>query len=238
MSKEIGLIRTQANEIINTLNLNVGFEEFYSIIKVQCFKGKDPSHAQLSSFLVLASTYRLNPLLKEIYAFPSNGGIQPIISIDGWLKIAHSNGTLRGIKHEVIFDKDGKPTAVKCVLSIKDWDFPVETIELMSENKRDTPTWKQYPLRMLKHRATAQAIRMAFNVNAMLDDEYEAMSDKQRPSKEKVMTEAQLKDAIDQIINEKDESAKKTILDVVLSHTDNDDQRDRLKDAYEVINAD
>lgn len=178
MSKEQGLIRTETTELINALGLKTGFDEFYTIIKAQCFGGKDPSHAHLSSFLVLASTYKLNPLLKEIYAFPSGGGIQPIISIDGWLKIAHSSGKLRGIKHDVIFDKDNNVTAVKCTLSVKDWDFPVETLELMSENKRNTPTWKQYPLRMLKHRATTQAIRMAFNVNAMLEDEFQGWQEK------------------------------------------------------------
>lgn len=184
MSKEIGIIRANTEELSNHLGLHVGFEEMYSIMKAQCFGGKDPSHAQMSAFVVLANQYKLNPLTKEIYAFPSGGGITPIVGIDGWLKIAHSNPNFNGITHELIMDDKGGVVAVKCIVARKDFAFHTETIEFMSENRRNSPTWKQFPVRMLKHRATAQAIRMAFNVNAMMEDEYHGMNDKQSLSDE------------------------------------------------------
>lgn len=177
--KNKGIIRTNAQELSDSLGLHVTFEDLYPIMKAQCFGGRDPSPAQMASFIVLANQYKLNPLTKEIYAFPSGGGITPIISIDGWIKIAHSSKDLRGIKHEMITDESGNVVAVKCIIARDGWEFHTETTEYMSENRRNTPTWKQYPIRMLKHRATAQAIRMAFNVNAMSEDEYEAMNDKQ-----------------------------------------------------------
>src|ERR1041385_230349 len=50
------------------------------------------SNEQLVAFLVVAKEYNLSPFTKEIFAFPGrNGGIQPIVSIDGWLKIINSH---------------------------------------------------------------------------------------------------------------------------------------------------
>ena len=169
------LIKSEVVSLTKSLNLSVDPEEFYSIMAAQCFGGKTPTNGQLASFLALANQYKLNPLTKEIYAFPSGGAIQPIIGIDGWIKIAHSSGDLRGIKHEVITNEQGEVIAVKCIIARDGWEFYTETVEYMSENRRNTQTWKQFPVRMLKHRATAQAIRMAFNVNAMIEDEYEQM---------------------------------------------------------------
>lgn len=177
-NKAVGIIRANADELSQKLGLHVDFEEFYAIMKANCFGNKNPSHAQMSAFMVLANQYKLNPLTKEIYAFPSGGGITPIIGIDGWLKIAHSSGKCTGITHELIMGENNEVIAVKCRVSRLDFDYPTETVEFMSENRRNSPTWKQSPVRMLKHRATAQAIRMAFNVNAMMEDEYEAMHDK------------------------------------------------------------
>ena len=46
---------------------------------------------QITAFLMVAKEYKLNPITKEIYAFPAKGGgVQPIVSIDGWLKLSQS----------------------------------------------------------------------------------------------------------------------------------------------------
>lgn len=175
--KAVGIIRANADELSQKLGLHVDFEEFYAIMKANCFGNKNPSHAQMSAFMVLANQYKLNPLTKEIYAFPSGGGITPIIGIDGWYKIAHSSGKCTGITHEFIMGENNQVIAIKCRVSRSDFDYPTETIEFMEENNTRKGVWSTRPIRMLKHRATAQAIRMAFNVNAMLDDEFKDMSD-------------------------------------------------------------
>lgn len=195
----MSMVKNEIATLSKSLGLSVSPDEFYAVMAANCFGGETPTQGQLAAFLALANQYKLNPLTKEIYAFPSGGGITPIIAIDGWIKIAHSSGDLRGIKHEVIANDKGDVVAVKCILARKDWEFYTETTEYMSENRRNTPTWKQYPIRMLKHRATAQAIRMAFNVNAMLEDEYDQWQDEEKgiadiidaeDKKERVLEEA------------------------------------------------
>src|SRR6185312_9805599 len=57
------------------------------------------SNEQLVAFLVVAKEYNLSPFTKEIFAFPGRGGgIQPIVSIDGWLKIINSHAQFDGME--------------------------------------------------------------------------------------------------------------------------------------------
>ena len=46
------------------------------------------TNEEMLSFVVVANQYGLNPFTREIYAFPArNGGIQPVVSVDGWIKM-------------------------------------------------------------------------------------------------------------------------------------------------------
>ena len=55
------------------------------------------SHEELMVFMSIANEYRLNPLTKEIYAFNNRGAIQPIVSIDGWLKVINTHPQFDGM---------------------------------------------------------------------------------------------------------------------------------------------
>ena len=47
--------------------------------------GTKPEH--LMAFLAVAKQHNLNPLTREIYAFPAkSGGISVVMSVDGWTK--------------------------------------------------------------------------------------------------------------------------------------------------------
>jgi len=134
------------------------------------------SDAQFAAFCMVAKQYNLNPLTKEIYAFPAKGGgIVPIVSIDGWCNIINSNPQLDGIQF-VDHITDGKLTAITCKISRKDRALPVECVEYMDECKGASEPWKRWPARMLRHKALIQCARYAFSLSGIYDqDEAERM---------------------------------------------------------------
>lgn len=160
--------------------LKVSEQELESIVMntVMPNGGRQVTTDQFVSFLAVANEYKLNPLVKEIYAFPAKGGgIQPIVSIDGWLKIINQQVQFDGMEHEDII-VDGKLFAIKCSIFRKDTKRPVSVTEYMSECSRNTDTWKQYPSRMLRHKATIQAGRYAFGISGIIDpDEADRFTD-------------------------------------------------------------
>ena len=161
---------------------DMGSAEFVNTIKATCLPS-NASDAQFASFLMVAKEYNLNPLTKEIYAFPSKGGIQPIVSIDGWMKMINSHPDFDGLEFKDQFD-DGKLVAVTAKIYRKDRSHPVEVTEYMSECKRNTDPWKQWPARMLRHKATIQAARYAFSFSGIMEqDEFDRM-----PAAEKDIT--------------------------------------------------
>ncbi|WP_024602894.1 recombinase RecT [Pseudoalteromonas sp. TB41] len=140
--------------------------------------GKPVTREQFASFIAVANEYSLNPLVKEIYAFPAKGGgIQPIVSIDGWLRIINSHHDFDGMVFNDIRD-GANLIAVTCRIFKKNCQHPIEVTEYMEECKRTTDTWKQWPARMLRHKATIQAGRYAFGISGIIDpDEAERFKD-------------------------------------------------------------
>lgn len=135
---------------------------------------------QFAAFLLVARVHNLNPITKEIFAFPANGGIQPIVSVDGWAKLMNSHPQFDGLVFEDHLDGAGKITAITAKVFRKDRTHPVEVTEYMAECVRQTPTWKQWPARMLRHKATIQAARLAFGFAGIMEpDEFERMGDAQ-----------------------------------------------------------
>ncbi|MBE0418522.1 recombinase RecT [Pseudoalteromonas nigrifaciens] len=140
--------------------------------------GKPVTREQFVSFIAVANEYSLNPLVKEIYAFPAKGGgIQPIVSIDGWLRIINSHHDFDGMVFDDI--RDGASLiAVTCRIFKKNCKHPIEVTEYMEECRRPTDTWKQWPARMLRHKATIQAGRYAFGISGIIDpDEADRFKD-------------------------------------------------------------
>lgn len=142
-----------------------------STLKATAFKqsgNNQVSDEQMASLLIVANEYNLNPFTKEIYAFPSNGGIQPIVSIDGWLKIINSHPKFDGMEFEDERE-GGNLTAVTCRIFRKDRSHAVEVTEYLSECSRNTDPWRKYPVRMLRHKATIQCARYAFSFSGIVD---------------------------------------------------------------------
>lgn len=136
------------------------------------------SREQFAAFLLVAKEYNLNPLTKEIYAFPARtGGIQPIVSIDGWCNLINSQPALDGVEFDDHLEGN-KVTAITCRIWRKDRQKPIVVTEYLAECQRSTDPWKQYPRRMLRHKALIQAARYAFGFAGIVDpDEAERIAD-------------------------------------------------------------
>nr|DAR95006.1 MAG TPA: RecT protein [Caudoviricetes sp.] len=127
--------------------------------------------AEIVAFLAIAKQYNLNPITKEIYAFANRGGVQPIVSIDGWIKIINSHPQFNGMEFDDHLDANGALQSVTCRIYRKDREHAVEVTEYMKECRRGTEPWKQWPSRMLRHKATIQAARYAFGFSGIVDQD-------------------------------------------------------------------
>ena len=127
------------------------------------------SDDELMALVVVSNEYGLNPFLKEIYAFPKKGGgIQPLISVDGWVRMMNSNPAFDGIEFE--FSNDEGDTACTATIHIKGRSKPVRVTEYKSECERNTDPWKTCPRRMLRHKALIQACRVAFGFSGAFEE--------------------------------------------------------------------
>lgn len=152
--------------------LDLQADDFENVIKKTIFPaGKSVTNEQFVTFLSVASQYDLNPLTKEIYAFPAKGGgIQPIVSIDGWLKIINNHPQFDGVE---FIDNliDGQLFSVTCRIHRKDRKHPIEVTEYLSECQRNTEPWQKWPNRMLRHKALIQGGRYAFGFSGIIDED-------------------------------------------------------------------
>ncbi len=148
--------------------MNVEPDKLLATLKATVFKGA--TSEELLSLVVVANTYGLSPLLKEIYAFPAKGGgIVPVVSIDGWLRIINEHPQMDGIEATPVMDGD-KLTAYTCSIHRKDRTYPTVVTEYLSECKRNTDPWKMEH-RMLRHKAVMQCARIAFGFSGIHDQD-------------------------------------------------------------------
>lgn len=142
---------------------------FKDTVKKTCMPA-NPSNEDFAAFLLVANKYKLNPLTKEIYAFPKRGGgIQPIVGVDGWLKLINTNSACDGMEFEDAHDDEGNLTAITCRIYRKDRGHPTEVTEYMNECRLNSEPWKKWPARMLRHKAAIQCARYAFGFADIID---------------------------------------------------------------------
>ena len=160
----------QSALVVMARQLNVEPPKLLQTLKDTVFKGA--SDSELLTLVVVSNTYGLNPLLKEIYAFPAKGGgIVPVVSIDGWISMVNRQAQLDGLEFEFDSDANGKPISCTCVIYIKDRSHPVRVTEFYEECFRATEPWKQMPRRMLRHKALKEAGRVAFGFSGVTDED-------------------------------------------------------------------
>lgn len=168
--------------------LGVDADKLMSTLKDTAFKqpfkdgkpGPEVTDAQMMALLVVANEYGLNPFLKEIYAFPAKGGgIVPMVSLDGWVRIVNSRPELEWFEFD--YAPPGSPRDeywVSCTMKRKDREKPVTVTEYFSECYRNTDPWNNTGRRMNRHRAFIQCARMVFGFGGIYDpDEAERIAD-------------------------------------------------------------
>ena len=80
------------------------------------------------------------------HAFPTRGGgIQPIVSIDGWSNLVNSHPQCDGFDFEDHIDSAGALVSITCRMYRKDRKHPIVATEYMAECRRATDTWRQWP---------------------------------------------------------------------------------------------
>lgn len=129
------------------------------------------TNEQFAALMMVAKEYNLNPVVKEIYAFPAKGGgIVPIVSVDGWVNLVNSHPASDGMEFD--FDHDDKGVLVSCTCRMyrKDRGRPVTVTEYLSECIRNTEPWKMRH-RMLRHKAMIQAARYAYGFSGIYDED-------------------------------------------------------------------
>lgn len=148
-----------------------------NVLTDTAFRGQNVSNEQMTALLIVANQYGLNPWTNELYAFPHNGGIVPIVGVDGWSRIMNEHSQYDGI--EFTFNK--QEDSCTCTIFRKDRSHPIVVTEYLSECQRNTTPWKSHPKRMLRHKTMIQCARLAFGFTGIYDqDEAERIVENQR----------------------------------------------------------
>ena len=148
---------------------NVEPAKLLETLKNTVFRGA--STDELLALVVVSNEYGLNPLTKEIYAFPAKGGgIVPVVSIDGWLRMMNDHPQFDGIDYEFEHDDAGKLISCTSIIYRKDRAHPTRVTEYLAECRRNTEPWKM-ERRMLRHKATIQGARVAFGFSGITDED-------------------------------------------------------------------
>lgn len=144
--------------------------KLYDTLKATVFK--NATNEELLALVVVANTYDLSPLLKEIYAFPAKGGgIVPVVSVDGWNRMLVRQPDFDGIQFEFEHDNEGKPITCTATIHVKNRAHPVIVTEYFDECYRNTDPWNKMPHRMLRNRTLCQASRVAFGFSGVKHEE-------------------------------------------------------------------
>ena len=161
---------------------NVEPQRLLNSLKSVAFRQKDGvviGDDQMVALLIVADQYGLNPFTKEIYAYPDkNGGIVPVVGVDGWNRITTSHKQYDGETCEyseniVQLNQNCKPCPEWCKITIyrKDHKYPSEHTEYLDEVYRAMGPWQTHTKRMLKHKARIQCARQAFGFAGIYDED-------------------------------------------------------------------
>ncbi|MBL8824859.1 MAG: recombinase RecT [Planctomycetia bacterium] len=136
---------------------------------------KDVTTEQMMALLIVADQYHLNPWTREIYAFPQDGGIVPIVGVDGWIRMMNEHPQFDGVQFVDGPEVGDKPNLVnewiECQIFRKDRSHPIVVREYIVECRKDTGPWRSHPRRMLRHKALIQACRIAFGFAGIHDED-------------------------------------------------------------------
>jgi len=158
-------------------------------MKMKNGKTRTITDEEFISFIIVANAYKLNPLLKEIYAYPDTkgGGIIPVVATDGWNKLMTTHPSYKThyyvVSDDMVDIKGAKPCPAWMEIHIeKKDDSKVIVREYLDEcfnGGKSFPTpWDSHTKRMLRHKTKIQGAREAFGFGGIYDkDEAERISE-------------------------------------------------------------
>lgn len=170
----------QPRSVLLDMSMRYGMEPaaFEATVRATCSpapkKGEQfrpLTREEFAAFLLVSKEYKLNPLTREIYAYPKRGGgVVPIVSIDGWVNLVNSHPACDGFEFDIEHGEKGELVSIACRMYRKDRSRPVSVTEYLSECYRETEPWKMKH-RMLRHKAMIQAARYAFGFSGIYDED-------------------------------------------------------------------
>jgi len=173
--------RNASNDVVCALAEQYGMtpDNMYYTLKNTVFKDAR-NDDEFFALCLVAKQYKLNPLLKQIYAFPSKGGgITPLVGVDGYINVMNRQADFDGIDfnfaEEVVSigtppNQKKLPAWCEARIKRKSCSTPVVVREYMEECYRGTEPWRTHPRRMLRHKALAQCVRLAFGMSGVYAD--------------------------------------------------------------------
>ena len=147
------------------------------------------SDDELKMFLSIATTYGLDPFLREIWCVDMNGRNVITTGRDGYLKIANRNPNFDGmvsdvvhagdkfmkegdnIKHFYTVSNRGPIIGAYAIVYRKDRAHSSYFFAPFSEYNKGFNTWKQYPSAMIQKVAEACALKRAFSISGLVTEE-------------------------------------------------------------------
>jgi len=188
MSNEKQLVKRSAIEEMSG-RLQVSKDVLEKTLKATVCKGtkmqngqyKPVTNEEFVSFIAVANNYKLNPMIKEIYAYPDtkSAGIIPIVSTDGWNKLmtSHPNYKTHYYRQseKMVELKGAKPCPewMEIVIVKKD-DSETIIREYLDECFRELKflnPWQTHTKRMLRHKTKIQGAREAFGFGGIYDQD-------------------------------------------------------------------
>lgn len=103
------------------------------------------------------------------------------VTLNGCIKIMNSHPHFQGVEFNTCINTDQEASAwIECVIHRSDRIKPTIVREYMCEANSDSDAWQKMPLRMLRNRALAQCVRIAFGVNLIEVDHIPRKENTQR----------------------------------------------------------
>lgn len=153
-------------------------ERMLETLKATAFKStKEVSNEQMVALLVVAEQHKLNPFLRELYAFPDErAGIVPVVSVDGWTRIMQEHPQFDGYDvrwADELVEWEGKAVPAWCEITMyrKDRNHHITHREWFDEVRRGSAPWKSHPRRMLEHKTVIQTARRTFGFAGIYDED-------------------------------------------------------------------
>lgn len=164
--------------------------DMINAFKAQCFLSvRDPAsitREQLISFVNIASTLNLNPLLPGMmYAYPGrNGSIVPMIGPDGMFKILAEHPDVDHWTVEIEDDANGKPVSALATIFMRHSGPRSKRVWLSEWKMKDNPNWNTRERHMLEIRAIKQCARQVIHGLPYDEDERRIMEQTEKAQPE------------------------------------------------------